>query len=859
MASSTQLKTPVDLPPNASIDKKATSESGGWRACVGPVIVTLAATSIALAYHFVYGHTKSALIYDARNYLWTSAQISQFLIDLSHLKWCPELVTNPQFRDRLFNDGPVYTTFIGSFFALLQHAPVQKDWVKVEVIQSILHGLTTALVFDLARRMVRSGDTGLTEQVTARVSTIAGYSAALIWALYPAANIATGFLYTEPLVVFVISLFVWASSSSSPTIKANLLAGCAGGLLFLIKPVLAPAALVGCLLRAVLSQKRIKSLSTIAVGMALTILPWSLYTHFVCGNIQVTTARFATYNVVLGSDLEADGRLSIPRTPLTNFFRSDESPFYFVASQWQRQPLASLQMVARKVTRLLTYEWNDFRHAYFGLTAPQQRWLHLLLVYLGLAGAMYAICTRKMESASKPVVLALSMMWMPMIYLLFEANSRYGFTIMPMYAAFAGLYLSYVFSRQGKKPLIVLSAVLALGTLITFFNIGDWACTGASKETHTTIEPNQTLVTGIDLSKISQPKSNYEPLILVDGERSIESANIEVNGHAIGQLKGLRYFDSRLYDGYYVTKELASAMNVSPFEFRQWRLARVPKELINWNGTNEIKITAHEPATIYGDTARRVETLPSLRHFCPNQLFNSPEGLDTRSPLLLRPSQKTYQFSRLVGASNNLDGSTRVRIALVMESPRKRKQILPLSDYAMSSASADSKMRAVMDEQINPDRFPFIMRSSTGDDTVRTNRFIVANTAPLIEIQLPEPISQENRLKIKLTGEAKAASTGLASAVITNGRFAVLSTNPTAFSVGPDWKQFTLEDIMPLVLLHKKEGGYALTVALYPGPWIDETGYGSSRKSSDTVFRNLKLSVSYAKELDLSGRQVFVY
>ncbi len=854
MAYTTQLKPRHEALATESVTGRQTAK-GGWKRFIGPIVVAVAAASVALAYHFVYGHAKSSLIYDARSYLWTSAQISHFLIDLSHLKWSWDLVTNPEFREHLFNDGPVYTTFIGSIFALMQHVPVQKDWVKVEVIQSILHGLSTVLVFDLARRLVRTGDAGLTGEAAERVSNIAGYSAALVWGLYPAAVVATGFLYTEPLAVFVIALFTWAAASRSETIKANLLAGSAGALVVLIKPVLAPAALVGCLFRIVLSPKRIKSFAILTVGMALTIMPWSAYTHFVCGKMQVTTPRFASYNVVMGSDLESDGRLCIPCTPLTNFFRSDESPVYFVASQWRWHPVESLQLMARKVTRLLTYEWNDFRHAYFGVTAPQQRWWHLAMLYLGLAGAIYAISTRKLDSSSKPVVVALALMWMPLIYLLFEANSRYGFTIMPMYAAFSGLFLSYLLSRQGRKPVVVLSAVLAIVGLATFLQIGNWACTGAPSETMVNINSNQTLVTAIDLSKITQPKSNYEPVVLVDSQRSLESAKVEFNGHPLDNLKGLRYFDSSIYDGYYVTKEMASAMNVSPEEFRQWRLARVPKELINWRGTNEIRITPGQTSTIYGDTSAQVECLPSLRHFCPNKLCNSPEGFETRAPLL-RPSKNSYRFSRIEGAQGNLTGSARVRIGLVMDSPRKRKLILPLNNYTFS---ANNDQRPILEQELRPEQFAFIMRSSTGDGTIRSNRFIVEHAAPIAEIQLPEPVSPENRLRVSLTGEVKAVAPGLASAVITNGKFAVLSTNPAAINVDTHWQPFQIEDAMPLVLLRKKEGGYSLTVALYPGPWLDETGYGSNRKSSDATFRNLKLKVSYFKELDLSGRQVYVY
>lgn len=839
---------------SVAIRDKATSflKENSWL-----FLVVGAALTSALLFHFVFGHPKTTLSYDARSYLWTSARFAQFLVDLSHFQWSPQLICDAQFREHVINDGPLYTSFIGSCFALFQQVPVAKDWYKIEIIQSIVHGLSSGFIYLIALRLLktRQGDGTGSGALQTRLGAVA---AGLIWAFYPPANVASGFLFTEPFVVFAIVAFVWAAVAAAGRIR-DAAAGFFAGLVFLLKPALIPAACVSLLARLIFSPKKLPSLITIAAALTLTVAPWALWTQLNLGKMQITTPRFGGYNLAMGSDLETDGRLAIPCTPMTNIYRDDEKPIFFVASQWKFHTIECLQMTSRKLTRLLSFPYNDYRQPYMGLDAVQQRILHVALLFFGLAGCLLAAITRRVERASMPVLVVMAFMWSPLVYLMFESNSRYGFTIMPMYAVFAGYLIGHVSLLSRMWKAIALSAVAAGLLTAAIVQAGVLGNPGASVETRVDLEPQQVLTTCLDLKNIAPPGAPYEALIIVDGERDVESASLRFNGRKVKQpLEHLRYFDSGVYDGYYVTKEIAHCMGSEAEDFRQWRVARIPSDWLNWSGKNEIEITpGRQGGTIYGDSHERVELLPSFRHYCPNKLFNSVSGYETRLAAL-RPSRNTAQESTIAPAAGKVPGSTRVRLAIVLDAVRHKNRKQSVRDFAID-ASGVSSQTLIYDQAIRPEQFPLIMRNARGDGTIQTNRFVLDHVAPAIEIKLPPPSPGDNVLRIKLTGQVRSTRPGRVSALVANDKFAVLSKTPPHMNVDANWKTFEIDDRMPVRLLKGKDGKPTLAVALYPGPWLDESGYGASKASSDAMFRNLNLSVWSLKQLDTAGKQVFVY
>ncbi|MBX9693733.1 MAG: hypothetical protein K2Z81_15195, partial [Cyanobacteria bacterium] len=80
--------------------------------------VVLVSSAVALAYHFVCGHAKTTLLYDARGYLWSAGRISEFLVNAMHQKWTVSLVTDKEFLSAILRDGPVFPTFFAVIFAI---------------------------------------------------------------------------------------------------------------------------------------------------------------------------------------------------------------------------------------------------------------------------------------------------------------------------------------------------------------------------------------------------------------------------------------------------------------------------------------------------------------------------------------------------------------------------------------------------------------------------------------------------------------------------------------------------------------------------------------------------------------------
>jgi len=824
------------------------------------IAIFLCATGAALAFHFVFGHPKSTLMYDARSYLWTAGRISQFLIDLSHFQWHPELVCDAQFRNAILNDGPMLTSFFGTAFALLQRVPTPKDWVTIEVLQSILHGLSSGLIYLIAKRVLSMDTTsGAVAKLGENARRFGAVFAGLLWAFYPAAIIGSGYFYTETLVVFAATLFM-SMAVSKPGLLRDAAVGITAGFVFLLKPVLAPAAAISCLCRLMFSTKRVSTVCAIGIALACTLAPWALYTHFVMGKMQITTPRFAGYNMAMGADTEAEGRLVIPCTPLTNMFREEEKPVFFLASQWRDRTADMVQMTERKLTRLLGFPWNDYRFSFFGLDPVQQRMLHIAFLFLGLSGFALAAFTRKVEKNSMPVVALMAFMWTPLVYLLFESNSRYGFTIMPLYAVFAGYLVGHLLQIDWKMQAIPAALSVVAGGLLTAGILCAGSIANADKpvETKVFVNPGSRLVSTIDLSKIKRPIVPYEALIFVDGERSLETAWIDFNGHKVDKLAHLRYFDSGLYDGYYVSKEVANYMRAEAEDLRQWRAVRVPKEWINWTGKNEIRITpSSEFCTIYGDSKPNPQFLPSFRSYCPNKLCNADTGYEGRLNLW-RPSQITDQKSVIEpSGTGSVQGSARVRLALVVDSPKQKNRNASVSSYPIGQAK---ETPLLVEQPIKADLFQSMMHSPTGDGTVRINKFILDHVAPSIEIPLPVPVSGDNLYRVKVEGKFKAVKKpGSVSVLLANRKFAVLSKVPPFMRAEVTWQSFEIDDTMPVRLLKNEDGNYSLCLALYPGPWLDESALGASKSSSDVLFSDMKLSVASTKQLNLTGKQVFLY
>jgi hypothetical protein len=183
-----------------------------------------------------------------------------------------------------------------------------------------------------------------------------------------------------------------------------------------------------------------------------------------------------------------------------------------------------------------------------------------------------------------------------------------------------------------------------------------------------------------------------------------------------------------------------------------------------------------------------------------------------------------------------------------------------------SGVSADGRAANVPSSQmiqVSRKSFDRLLWDSNSNDCMRINK-VVLYSARTVGADIPLPkVSQESRnsgthLRITIRGQVMAlknpGEVGLLCALKGNEeKVQILGKTPRAIQASSTWRNFKIEDLVPLQCV----GGSAkaLELALYPCPWM-EGQYGVSRKATDALFRNITIEVSYEKLPQLSGRRV---
>ncbi len=447
--------------------------------------------------------------------------------------------------------------------------------------------------------------------------------------------IASGRFYNEPLMVLLALASLVFASQRPATILSTTAGSYYSGLAFLMKPALLAGSALSYLCMPLGTKSKPLGLALIAVGVILAFAPWAIYTKTFMGKAYFTTPRNSGYNIAMGNDTEVDGALTSPMPPLTTIFVGDPQPIYFMYSQWSNNTGAYLTMVARKATRMYGHPWNDFRHTYFGLNAEAQQFWHLLLLFGGVTGvAIFVIETLAQNkinyNQNSVLILALGWLAAPTIYLLFEANSRYGFSITPFLAIFCSLPVARLSATKSWVPPLPLVAACASAAVFTILiaNLDDLTHIGQSKEVSFTLAPHEVACKTLTLTGAHKPTFNGTRFfIMVDGDERLSRARLTLNGHEIqGPLSHLRYFYPSKYSEYYVFQELGYSMAELAENYRQWRMVEIPEKFVNWSGDNKIEVRAADGGLlVYGESDGRTRHYLSPLYYSPIKLGNAPE------------------------------------------------------------------------------------------------------------------------------------------------------------------------------------------------------------------------------------------
>lgn len=435
-----------------------------------PAVCFLVALLVALFNNLFSPESKIVLIFDSRHYLesarlmvlWWQESLSKgdMFAALKNV-----ISTQKWFAEYLILDGPVLPTFAAIVFAALGKVPQPTDWRVLISMLSVMQGISALFVCLLGRRWLRSNLWGL--------------SAGLAWAFYPAAIVASSRFLTEtPAVtlllagIFLLDTFIRQSAKSKTYLVSAFCLGLVDGLLLLLKPVLVPiwglAHLIGWF--ACNWKKRIVLPAFVLAGIVAVFIPWLATTKIVNGEFQLLPQRVPSYNLAKGCDVEVDGWSALPTAPLTEIFAHEASPIAAISGIWSTRPADSLNLALRKVTRIWSWPWNDFRQHPLGLSMDVQRWWHWFFCLAALGGAFVLLTAPKPESrvvnfigyASLAIVLA------HLIYLPFETINRYGYMAMP-FMVLLSVYFVHALWRLKKLPqaLVLLSMpAFAVGYLV---------------------------------------------------------------------------------------------------------------------------------------------------------------------------------------------------------------------------------------------------------------------------------------------------------------------------------------------------------------------------------------------------------
>lgn len=472
MPPSTVVKSPGQIPVGTdSIDRW--QAKARLRNALPSAIAFLVALTLALWQHFGGFEPHNVFFSDSRHYLESCQQlVSLFQSITGGLKSSPGV--HPQLTNSLAEnmmlDGPLMPLLPALYFALIGKSPTPLDWQPFVILSCMVHALSAALVCALAKQLTGSK----------RWALLAG----VCWASYPSALIATGRYLTEVpatlLLLFTVSSgagLVGRTSKGKLSGAGNsLMLGILNGAILLFKPVLVPCSLAATAF-VLLFEKGWKAKAVMSVsilfGLAMLLTPWALSSKALTGKVYLTPQRVPVFNVAKGCDIEADGWGSLPNFPLTNLLCTTDGVAPAIKAMLQTHPAELAGLTVRKSSRLWGVPWNDFRLPVFQLSPAAQKWWHLTLLAISVAGALCVLSgapVRMIGAAGSPKALfvggaSLIVVLAHLVYVPFETISRYGFSSMPFVVILA-TYGLFVATRQPKQRMLLSVFTACLLTLL---------------------------------------------------------------------------------------------------------------------------------------------------------------------------------------------------------------------------------------------------------------------------------------------------------------------------------------------------------------------------------------------------------
>lgn len=798
-------------------------------------------------HNMFFCESRIMLATDGKHFLHTVELLTEYLRQLvQNSALAEKFAQQSDLAGHVLFDGPIMSLVYAPIFLLFNKIPTPREWMLLASGQSTFHALSTVLVTMFVWRLCKS--------------PLFACLAALVYGLYPPAVLQSGHFMSELPVTTILLLMAYCFTSKG---KLALTAGgAAAGLILLCKPALIPAVALSSFF-AILYQsgrkERLIGAGMISAGLSVVLTLWSTFCYATTGNIFPTAQRQPMYNVVTGWNLEGDGWAYNPHTPTVDMYTEADGPLPTAASVCMTHPLESMRLVISKITRLSACPWNDFKGRALGLDENAQLLIHRMIWACALFGvSLYAFCrTRYLGKEQRNIIKFLALLiLMHLTYIMVECQPRYTFTAMPFVSILAlyGIWQASQLSFQ--DPIRRLAVLASVGTALTasaFLLHAETICHlfdphGLKEKSHL-LAKNESVEKLIDLNGKVKPGSPQTVLLLVDGDKNLERAKVEINGKELdSHLIPTMDFDARHYSLYDQLREFGPAMRISVGDFRQWRALRLDPSLINWNGENKIVLrSTTKEATIYGDRKKtRFMLSPDYCNY--GILAGAPvaAGAESRftDPVL---TSDTNERSYIVSKSepiNQLKDSLRVRLLLTLN--------------GSNSASGPSSAEAVSLTKVDRKAFDQMLWDNDSSDQLHINKVaLYAARTVGADIPIPNP-SNASHIKLRIKGEVRAkrnpGEVGILCALKGgSGAVQILGKTPRAVDASIEWRKFEISDIVPLASV----GGAAsaMELALYPCPWM-EGQYGVSRRATDALFRNITIETSGSNLPEISSRRI---
>lgn len=438
------------------------------------ILVFSLPVSVSLFNTFSVPDFDRCIVWDSAHYALSGKLLLDWLIELSKGHY-----QNPHDLEMgysLLLDGLPMPTLAAALL-FLSRLFSWKHTAALLCTQSIISGLSGLLIYLLGRKL------GLT-----RKFCIGG---ALAWAVYPGQVVNAARFMTEPPTAFLLLLTVYllasllprnarTGPSASPETRQSywivFICGITMAVMAHVKTVLTPLSMALVAL-TLLNIRPLKKTATVAALLAgggfIALLPWLTFTQVTLHHRTMLPDRQSGYNMSMGVDTDYDGWATFPAGSRLEMCREDNAQRTLAAAIKDRGP-ALAALFARKVERLWKNSWNDFYAQSLGLRRPAQNSLHQLLLLCATLGAVYLLVTEKLLServaalsAAHLIKLsALLIVAFHLIYVPFEAQSRYAFPTTPWLLLLAMIGLDHLKNTWNSKLAIICVSFTVLILLV---------------------------------------------------------------------------------------------------------------------------------------------------------------------------------------------------------------------------------------------------------------------------------------------------------------------------------------------------------------------------------------------------------